>query len=294
MSNQADDNNLKHLTLDISSTVLDNAFRFNLVSKGSFGAVYHVPYDGVTCAAKYRCFDKVYKIKHFEYECLLHSKLHHPNIVQMLGVCYHNNSLDQPIKLMELLELDLSFVVETFRVPLYVKLTLLQDVSRGLDYLHTRNPPIVHSYLAMKIILLTANLVAKIGGFTFSAEMVPRNEELLALTPHSIGNALFKTSLYCGPPFDIYSFGFLFYKVIIGKTFYKGHKYLGYRPIGKALVAHNFNPGHQYEYNIDQAIKTNNVLLKQLITDCMNDNPSLRPSASQISEIITDMIKGES
>jgi len=296
MSNKlkADDNNLKHLTLDISSAVLDNAFRLNLISRGCFGAVYRVPYDGVTCAAKHRCFDNVYKIEHFKYECLLHSKLRHPNIVRMLGVCYHNNNLDQPIELMELLELNLLFVVETFRVPLYVKLTLLQDVIRGLEYLHTRSPPIVHSYLNMNIILLTANLVAKIGGFTFSAEMVPKNEGLPAPTPHSVGNELFKTSLYCGPPFDIYSFGFLIYEVIIEQPFYAGHKYLTDSPIGKTLTVHSINLGHQYEYNIDQAFKANNVSLKQLVTDCMNDNPNLRPSASQISEIITNIIRGKS
>jgi len=211
----------------------------------------------------------------------------------MLGVCYHNNSLEQPIKLMELLELNLIFVV-AFRVPLYVKLTILQDVSRGLDYLHTRNPPIVHSYLTVNIILLTANLVAKIGGFTFSVEMVPKNEGLPAPTPHSVGNELFKTSLYCGPPFDIYSFGFLIYEVIIERFFYATHKCLADSPIGKALTVHIGNPGHQYEYNIDQAFKANNVSLKQLVTDCMNDNPNLRPSASQISEIITNIIRGKS
>ena len=70
--------NLEHLRLHISPAVLDDA---ELVSKGFFGEVYRVPYDGVLCAAKYRrSNDNRYKVEQFQEECLLHSKLHHPNL----------------------------------------------------------------------------------------------------------------------------------------------------------------------------------------------------------------------
>ena len=128
--------NLDHLALHISPAVLDNVFKRHLVSDGCFGGVYRVPYDGMLCAAKYQCHDNnTYSLRQFQQECLLHSKLHHPNIVWMVGVCYHGNSIDQPIKVMEFLELKFSSVVCT--VPMYVKLTLIQDISRGLEYLHT-------------------------------------------------------------------------------------------------------------------------------------------------------------
>ena len=35
------------------------------------------------------------------------------------------------------------------------------------------------------------------------------------------------------------------------------------------------------------------VPLKQLVADCTNDDPDLRPSASLITEMISKMIKGE-
>ena len=270
--------NLDHLTLYISSEVLVNAFKSNLVSNGCFGAVYRVPYDGVLCAAKDQCFDNdIYKVEYFQQECLLHSKLHHPNIVRMLGVCYHNNSLDQPIKIMELLERKISSIVSA-GVPMYVKLALMQDVSRGLDYLHTRNPPIVHSYLTMEVILLTANLVAKIGGFTFSVEMVPETKRLPEpTTPHR------------GLPFDIYSIGCVMCEMITEKRFY-GHK-IFHNPIGKGVTVHSIYLGQYEDYINIKRIK--DISLKRLVMDCTNDNPDLRPSSSLIGEIITNMIKGK-
>ena len=270
------DNQLEHLRLHISPAVLDDT---ELVSKGCFGEVYRVPYDGVLCAAKYRRYnDNRYKVEQFREECLLHSKLHHPNIVKMLGVCY--NELNQPIKIMELLELNLASVVHKLGVPMFVKLILMQDVSRGLDYLHSRNPPIVHSYLSMGIILLTANLVVKIGGFTFSLEMVPKTKRLLESIP---------TTNFCRPPFDIYSFGYLICETAIGGHWPRMHKFLHSDLIGKPLTMHTVNVS-QYAYYMNQI---ENTSLKQLVIECMNDNPDLRPSASLITEMIGNMIKGE-
>ena len=44
-----------------------------------------------------------------------------------------------------------------------VKLSILVDVSRGLWYLHSRNPPIVHRDLSPNNVLLTGQFVAKIS-----------------------------------------------------------------------------------------------------------------------------------
>ena len=291
MSSKADGNNsgdidLDHLTLHISSAVLDDAFRRNLVSDGCFGLVYRVPYDGVTCAAKQQSFDDInaYKLRQFQQECLLHSKLHHPNIVRMLGVCYHGNNINQPIKIMELLELNFLSVVCT--VPMYVKLTLIQDISRGLHYLHTRNPPIVHACLTVDVILLTANLVAKIGGFTFSIEMIPEINKLQKQKTHSIGNVMFESSLYFGLPFDIFSIGCLICEIITEQTFYMHNTD---HAIGRSFTVHAVT-FDRYAYFINMIKDTS---LKQLVTDCTNNNPDLRPSASHISKIISKKIEGE-
>ena len=205
----------------------------------------------------------------------------------MVGICYHSNRLDQPVKLMELLETNLASIIQNFMVPMYARLTIIQDISRGLEYLHTRSPPIVHSYLTMQVILLTENLVAKIGGFTFSIEMVP---EITKQTTHYIDNEILKSSLNCGLLFDIFSFGKLICEVVTRRSFPPLHK-CGLIDIatGKLFTMHIFDSS-QYAYVISVI---ENTSLKQLVSGCMNDNPDLRPSALEINETVTDMIKGE-
>ena len=276
---------MEHLTLHISSAVLDNAFSCNVVSEGCFGVVYKIPYEGVFYAAKHQCFDEEYKLEQFRQECLLHSKLCHPNIVQMLGVCYHGNNLDQPIKVMELLKLNLSSFIYQYKVPMYVKLTLIQDISRGLDYLHTRNPPIIHSYLTLNVILLTANLIAKIGGFTFAVEMIKTNKPLPV---HSTCDVLRENSLKYGPPFDIYSFGCLIGEIITNES-YEKINFIFNNVIDQVFLVHPIDIG-QREYFIN-LIK--NTSMRQLIIDCLNINPNLRPPASLISSIIESVMKGK-
>ena len=120
------------------------------LGRGAYGRVFAVEYNGVTCAAKEihailiqaTCTpSQLSRLKQtFLRECLLHSKFHHPNIVKMLGVYYPNDQAVLPVLVMELMECNLTQLLENYQnIPMYVKLSILQDVSRAICYLHTLN-----------------------------------------------------------------------------------------------------------------------------------------------------------
>ena len=131
---------------------------------GSYGTV---EINGLVCAGKklydafidpknqgtQRMVDKYYN------ECRLLSNLRHPHIVQFLGICFLPNSR-LPVLMMgslhELLE-------NTANISLSIKVSILQDVARGLVYLYYRSPRLIHRDLSAQNILLTSDMTAKIA-----------------------------------------------------------------------------------------------------------------------------------
>ena len=119
--------------------------------------------------------------------------------------------------------------------------------------------------------------------------MRPETRRLLKPTIHSVGDVILKSSLYCGPPFDIYSFGCIICEIVTKQYFRGLYKLLIDNSIRKSLIVHIFNIGQ--DENLINHIK--DASLKQLVIGCTNDNPDHRPSASLITEMIGNMIKGE-
>ena len=143
------------------------------------------------------------------------AEMRHPHVVQFLGLCYLEGSA-LPVLVMEKLDSSLDHLLETSpNLPLPLKLSLLTDVARGLVYLHTRNPPVVHRDLSARNVLLTSAMVAKIsdlwnvrivnllpGQLTRTLTSIPETQV------HMPSESFDEGSRY-GPRLDIFSFGHL-------------------------------------------------------------------------------------
>jgi serine/threonine protein kinase len=151
----------------------------------------------------------------FKKELRLQATLRHPNITQFIGICkLEESSLD--VLVMELMHSNLHEFLSKpdmqNNIPLSRKKSILEDVARGLLYLHRKD--IVHRDLTAKNVLLTSALVAKIADLGTS-RMVPKQVDL----QRSLMTTYPGTTVYMPPEadradydakkLDIFSFGHL-------------------------------------------------------------------------------------
>ena len=130
----------------------------------------------------------------FVKECQLMSTLRHPNIVQFLGVTFFPGSR-LPALVMErlltslhdLLDPDPDTPPPRDAVPplaffsMALKCSVLQDVARGLAYLHGQSPPIIHRDLSARNVLLNSGMVGKIADLGV-ARIAPRMRAAATMT----------------------------------------------------------------------------------------------------------------
>ena len=159
------------------------------IGSGSYGSVEEVAIPGAVCAAKkiHDFFQDPRQMpregiekaaSEFVRECQLMSTLRHPHIVQFLGVCFLPGS-PMPALVMEKLATSLHDILDPEPapatkpfIPVSLKRSILHDVARGLSFLHSHSPPIIHRDLSARNVLLNDGLVAKIADLGM-ARIVP-------------------------------------------------------------------------------------------------------------------------
>ena len=130
---------------------------------GSYAVVKELEYHGLKCVGKKTHgilfelatpHEKAAMLERFAGECELLGGLHHPCIVQFLGVWYEQGS-QLPVLVMEYLHTTLSACLERYGVlPEEISYGILRDVALGLRYLHERSPPIIHRDLSANNVCL--------------------------------------------------------------------------------------------------------------------------------------------
>ena len=141
-----------------------------MLGKGAFGKVMELFIAGTRYAGK-QFHDMLLGVevpliiqKFFE-KCCLMAEVKHPNIVQFMGICMLESS-EHPVLVMEYLDISLDSLLESRQghIPLSAKLSILLDIVRGLLYLHTHDPIIIHRDITSRNILMnSASLQAKIA-----------------------------------------------------------------------------------------------------------------------------------
>ena len=207
--------------------------KFKERGKGCYGAVYEIRVNGVPCIAKrlhnillgraggvaISGEDKEAVIAKFRQECLLLSKLKHPNILQFMGVHIGEGEGDITL-IMESACIDLEKCIQTYpNMPLCLKVRILHDIACGLTYLHSFCPdPIIHCDLKQTNVLLSDTLEAKITNLGVSKyPKLSAMSTVAGRLGHIPPEAMQIVPVY-NTKFDCFSFGHLSLYVLNGKS----------------------------------------------------------------------------
>ena len=156
-------------------------------------------------------------------ELIMMQELSHPNIVQCEGVALLPEQSPLPVLLMERLMTSLhAYLLDPVNsnLPVERKVSLLLDTARGLDYLHSHTPAIIHRDLTATNVLLTSQLTAKITDFGNSRFMdldpnttpttfttIPGTLEYMPPEAQGVTPQAVKKEFYSS--LDVFSFGHL-------------------------------------------------------------------------------------
>ncbi|XP_021723320.1 probable LRR receptor-like serine/threonine-protein kinase At1g06840 [Chenopodium quinoa] len=198
------------------------------VGRGGYGKVYKgILANGGAVVAVKRAEDGSLQGKHeFLTEIQFLSRLHHRNLVSLVGYC---SEADEQVLVYEYMpngtlrdwlsgksERTLNFVM---------RLRIALGAARGVLYLHTEaNPPIFHRDIKASNILLDANLTTKVADFGLSHLAPVMDDE--GSVPHHISTIVKGTPGYLDPEYflthqltdksDVYSLGVVFLELLTG------------------------------------------------------------------------------
>ena len=258
-----------------------------IFGRGSFFQVVEVIHAGAHCAAKIvdeGLAGHQEMNRKIERECHIMSSLRHPNIVQFLGTYSFEQKL---VLVMEGLDTDLeALLTRTTNIGTPLQASVLLDVTKGLVYLHSLSPPIIHCDLTANSILLTNTLVAKIGCFG-NSKIIKSDDASLTRFPGTISCYMPPEAMVTDTPclynekLDIFSFGHLSLYTALQES---PSQLLGVHHDPKKTKRHmrtEVERRRQYVDNLTMKFGSDHTFTK-LVKECLHDHPQMRPSAVEV------------
>jgi len=255
---------------------------------GSFGKVYKAKWHGTNVAVKKTLDVATHNtIKEFAAEIRLMRDLRHPNIVLFLGAVVDAPSMCIVTELMKRGNLhsilhDYDNVVrETVADNGRLRLQMATDCARGMSYLHSRSPPIVHHDLKPANLLVDSKWNLKISDFGMSrikyrAYLQKSNPELETAggTPEWMSPEALRND-NVDELSDVYSFGIILWELITLN--YPWHELKDpVQIVGKVAFLH-------HRPKIPSWVETE---MEELLLDCWSRESCDRPEFVRILELL--------
>ncbi|XP_042443530.1 probable LRR receptor-like serine/threonine-protein kinase At1g05700 [Zingiber officinale] len=206
--------------------IVTNNFKKQL-GKGGFGPVFHgYLQNNVQVAVKMLSQSSSQGMKEFHAETQNLTRIHHKNLVSLIGYCMEGDKLALVYEYMPQGTLQDHLTGKFHSEATYSwarRLNIAIGAAQGLEYLHTAcNPPLIHRDVKSSNILLSESLEAKVADFGLSKSFnmdnrthIP-NASAVVGTPGYI-DPEYSSSNQISEKSDVYSFGVIILELITGR-----------------------------------------------------------------------------
>ena len=178
-----------------------------------------------------------------------------------------------------------SFAENNMFMPLNRSLDLIRQILKGLNTLHSANPPIIHRDLKPNNVLLKFNacgdIIIKISDFGFAKEVTTSISDIdIAGTRPYMAPELFNKSI--STQTDIYAVGVIFYQLLTNQYPYPIDEYSNEDLIDLKPWKETLNPPSHYNNKVSDD-------LDRMVCKCLDFNPKNR--YLDASELLADVEK---
>ncbi|KAG8641678.1 hypothetical protein MANES_12G017900v8 [Manihot esculenta] len=191
------------------------------IGKGSFGTVYYGQMkDGKEVAVKIMADSSSHLTHQFVTEVALLSRIHHRNLVPLIGFCEEGHQRILVYEYMHNGTLRDHIHDNQKRLDWLTRLQIAEDAAKGLEYLHTGcNPSIIHRDVKTSNILLDINMRAKVSDFGLSRQAEDDLTHISSVARGTVGylDPEYYANQQLTEKSDVYSFGVVLLELISGK-----------------------------------------------------------------------------
>lgn len=263
-----------------------------LIGHGAFGPVYKAQMStGETVAVKVLATNSKQGEKEFHTEVMLLGRLHHRNLVNLIGYCAEKGQHMLIYVYMSKGSLASHLYSEENKALSWdLRVHIALDVARGLEYLHDGAvPPVIHRDIKSSNILLDHFMRARVSDFGLSREeMVDKHAAIRGtfgyLDPEYISSGTFTKKS------DVYSFGVLLFELIAGRNPQQGlMEYVELAAMsteGKAGWEEIADARLEGKFDVQELNEVAALAYK-----CVNRAPRKRPSMRDIVQVLTRILK---
>ncbi|XP_023541669.1 probable LRR receptor-like serine/threonine-protein kinase At1g67720 [Cucurbita pepo subsp. pepo] len=272
------------------------------VGKGSFGSVYYGKMaDGKEVAVKIMAESSAHGNQQFTTEVALLSRIHHRNLVPLIGYCEEEHQRILVYEYMHngTLRDHLYGSTEPKHLDWLPRLRIAEDAAKGLEYLHTGcSPSIIHRDVKTSNILLDINMRAKVSDFGLSRQAEEDLTHVSSVARGTVGylDPEYYASQQLTEKSDVYSFGVVLLELISGKKPVSPEDYgseLNIVHWARSLV-HKGDVTSIIDPFLNGKVKIESVWrIAEVAIQCVQQHGVSRPRMQEVIVAIQDAIKIE-